>query len=928
MRFALLLIFVFLSTKVFAATDPYANCIKSYDFQGDTAEAIVMAPITPKCQNLCKNECGSFSRKTRAGLELNSDVIVNCLSACQGASKSLFSSYIHEEVSTGDPNNPRRVVVRGPFAINVSCSGALEAKANIYKSRMQVVPGDEIRVQLVDSDNANSIYLCGKKAVILDPLVKSLDPEMWNRSELPQNLLDSKLNHVCSSEIRDVLWKVASNKDLWKEDLWDHKGDNYKCLWSAKHQHYTDTGIWVKDGDELSISWQSTYIYDYTGLDSDNKFSRSDLDRLLKGAKGGQKRKIQAVLEAQGSLQFLEPGADIRNAKSPFIELHGEGARIAKPGERVSPEKLKDKPAGAKWRGLEGSVIDLGVKVIQSTAAPTCDTEEKRIENYDKCGTIQGVGVPLYIFQGVLGSDDASFSKTPAPIAIRHWWANYKAIGGSKVSIEWNGCPFYNGQMLQYAISDLDLIANPNDGAWEDIPDEVFGAGNSLISNASGNVYLRIKELEVPADLPEHLKELYTNPANRFGQYYVSIAKLNQASFVDDDGIIKSLIQMIRKTLYGDEHTKGATAKLFESLVKENVVIAAIRNLLVLFVVLTGFGYLAGVLQINQKDLVTRLIKISIIATLISPGSWEFFSQNFFKLFMEGGLELIAKVISGSVGPTASQINIDPAEPITVFSIFDGPFKMLTSSQTFWKVVALIMSGFLGVAVAIMIVIAIYYYLLSMAKVILMYLMSVVIISLLIFTTPLFLCFMLFQQTQSFFSNWWKYLISFTLQPMALFASIAIFNILIITVLFTALGFTACKTCWLPLYIPGVIDTCLIPVYRILAYSHFPDQTPGLFMPIGVLQASILMLILTQGMYAFCNFISKVTHTIVIGGMVNITTLAEQVGGIGGSLSSIYGRDQESIRRRIDARNKEEEKKRREEEAKKGSAPPRPNPGG
>jgi type IV secretion system protein VirB6 len=921
MRFALLLIFAILSSEAIAASDPYANCVKSYEFEGDPSESIVMAPITPSCQNLCKNECGSFSRKTRTGLELNSDVIINCLSVCQGGAKPLFSSYIHEEVSTGDPNNPKRILVKGPFAINVSCSGALKAKNNVYKSRMQVVPGDKIRVQLADSDSANAIYLCGKKAVTLDPLVKSLEPEMWERSEAPQNLLDSKLSHVCSLAIRDVVWKSASNKDLWNKDLWDLKDSyyvNHKCLWSAKNKNYTDTGIWVKDGDELSISWGGSYIYDYTGIDSDNKFSRLDLVRLEKGAKGKQKSKIKDVLEKQGSLEFLKPGGDVRNDKSSFVELHGEGARIAFPGEDFNPKKLKaeNRPAGSRWYGLEGGVIDLGTKIFQSTAAPSCDTEKKRIENYKKCGEVEDPGVPFYIFQGILGSDGASFSEKPAPIAIKHYRSNSKAIGGTKVNIEWNGCPFYNGKMLQYAISDLDLMANPNDDTWEDIPEGVFTEGDFLISNATGNVYLRIKELEVPADIPEHLKELYTDPANRFGQYYVSMAKLNQASFTDADGVIKDIVRLVRKTLYGDKDTKGVTAKLFESLIKENVVVTIIRNLLVLFVIFTGFGYLAGTLQMNQKDLVTRLVKISIVATLISPGSWEFFSQNFFKLFMDGGLELIGKVISGSVGPSASQINITD-DPISVFSIFDGPFKMLTSPQTWYKVLALIMNGALGVAIAIIVVIAICYYLLSMAKAILMYLMSVVIVSLLIFTTPLFLCFMLFQQTQNFFNNWWKYLLSFTLQPMALFAAITIFNILFIITLFTALGFTACKSCWLPLYIPGVIDTCLIPVYRILAYSHFPDQAPVLFLPIGVLQSSILMLILAQGMYMFCNFIADVTNTIIIGVMVNVTSLSNPIGGLGESVKSIYGRDRGSIQRR----REEAEKERR-------SSPPRPSPGG
>lgn len=910
-RHIILLITMLLSAEAQAASDPYGNCIKSYDFGGVPTEGVVLAPITPACQVLCKNECGSFSRKNKAGIELNAEAISDCLPVCQ--SGNLHTSYIYEEVSTGKQDKPRKLVVRGPFTSNVACTGVLKANDNIYKSTMKITVGDKVKLTMVNAENANKIYLCGKRLVILDPLIDSLKAAEWNSTLIPQTVLDDRRDNMCAVQIkRDSDWTGASNKDLWyNKALWsdDSKKPNpiHPCAWNARNPYFSYTGIYAKDGDELGISWKSTYIFnsDLT-LPPGYIYTRSSLKRLLKDQRyTNMHSAVQMLLAKQGSLFFLRPGASGFYPGSAAVELSGEGARLFEIGQDIDPERLLPdrQPAGTKWFGLRGSVIDLDVKSTTLTTAPDCDTEDKRIKNYAKCVIVDDPGVPYYTFKGVLGANGASFSKAPALIALKHFQlsanANIaeKAIGGASVTIEWNGCPISDGQMLQYAVSGQDLTKAPDKGRWSDVPNGVFANGDPIVINDSGNLYLRIKPLAIPAEIPKEMHEYYTNPAHRYGQYYINLLKMNQSTFLQDDGIIKQIVNSVRSILFGSEGKKGVTRKLYEALVEEVPVIAAVRAMLVLFIVMTGFGYVVGTLQMNQKDMITRLVKLSFVAMVISPGSWDFFANNFFKLFIDGGLELIGKIITGSLGDNGSIVNVND-DPASVFSIFDGPFKMLFSQQTWLKVLALVMSGLLGVVVALFIMVSAVFYFLSVAKVILMFLMSMVIISLLIFVAPLFLCFMLFQQTKSFFDSWWKMLISFTLQPVALFASIAIFNLLIVITLFTALGFTACPSCLFGIYIPGIVDWCMIPVYRILAFSHFPDQMPGFFLPAGVLEASILMLILTQGMYRFCEFIALVTNTIVMGGMINVTALDQYSRGGMSAAESLYGGDAVSRQRR------------------------------
>ncbi len=925
LRFVAFLIFALVSCEAFAASDPYGNCIKSYEFGGTPTENIALAPINPSCQKMCANECGSFSRKSSSGMEINAQAITNCLPVCQ--SGNLYSSYIYEEVRTGDQDKPYKQVVRGPYSTSVACTGVLNASKNVYKSDMKIVPGDKIKLTLVNAENANKIYLCGKKSVMLDPLVSSLNPGDWESLKTPQTVLNDRTDKVCAVSMNDKNWQASSNKSLWYNlDQWPRKDLNKPgdatdiCLWSARNAYFTDTGIWAKDGDELTISWESSYLYNTQGLPTNVPLTRFNINKLLSDSNfKGNKAAVRSILDNQGSMQVLRPGGKPSDFKAAYVELRGEGARIFKPGEQLDPAKLlpENRPASASWFGLNGIVQDLDYKVTPITTGSDCDTEEKRLTNYQKCARLDDPGIPLYSFRGILGSSGDSFSKTPAPIALKHWQPTAwrpglydHAAGGIKVTIEWGGCPFVEGQMLQYAISTGDLVRNPDFVPWHDVPIGVFQNGDTIPVTSSGNFYLRIKPLEVPADIPEELKIYYTDPAHRFGQYYINLAKLNESTFLQDDGVIKQIVNSVRYTLYGDpkdSSKKGVVRKLYEALVEETPVIAGVRALLVLFIALTGFGYLVGTLQMNQRDMVIRIAKLAFVATLISPGSWDFFANHFFKLFIDGGLELIGKIITGSLGDKASLVNIT-ADPASVFSIFDGPFKMLTSPQTWKKVYALILTGTLGLVVAVFIAVSVVFYILSVAKVILMFLMSMVIIALLIFVAPLFLCFMLFSATRQFFDSWWRFLISFTLQPVALFTSIAIFNLLIVTTIFGALGFTACPSCLFAIYIPAIVDFCLIPAWRVLAFSHFPDQLPGFFMPIGVLEASVLMLILTQGMFRFCEFISKVTNIIVSGQMINATSLADY--GMKGleAVKTVFGQDRVSLQRQSFQRQQDYQK--------------------
>jgi type IV secretion system protein VirB6 len=140
---------------------------------------------------------------------------------------------------------------------------------------------------------------------------------------------------------------------------------------------------------------------------------------------------------------------------------------------------------------------------------------------------------------------------------------------------------------------------------------------------------------------------------------------------------------------------------------------------------------------------------------------------------------------------------------------------------------------------------------------------------------------MLFQGTRQFFDSWWKFLISFTLQPVVAFTAITIINFLIMVAYKVALGFSVCPGCFWNFYYPQdttlssyIINFCIIPGYELLENAHFPTGSAVVGLSPSVFTGILAFIILSKGMLDLCGFISKVTNIIITGSYINVTDLA------------------------------------------------------
>ena len=887
-------ILIFIIVNIFylsANATIYSDCIYSWEFGNDNRKLLIVRPVGQICYKRCVNECNSFARGNDytdnnatnvVGEELNQDIIDACKLACQKGEK--FTSQYR------DYDENHNVVWKDAVTTKVACGmgGISSADYNYYQSDLVVDPtkNQRIRVKMIDesgqSEIGNAIYLCGFKTVKLEPVWDSILKSKW-----PNNaMINSRISH--------------------------NKRD-----WHARNYNWVDTGIDIKDGDYLEIRYGGNYMFWVDSAHYNSPLNQS-LQVWKPGHYGASFYSNWIAEELIGS-KFVLPEIIITARDNDGIPISMDFSKI---------ESANNANNALDWYGLKGRIWSqsrklpdgysilsfsdefgnsLGTNIFSYITDPTeSDNPAERTKERYK----------MLSFSGIL----KGFSNQYMRLALRHY-DDPKSVGsssmtefsdnlgGKEVMIKWRGCNFRSGDRLQYAIIPLNSSGEYAPDApgvdWYDV--NVKDDFKPAQGKEKGNIFFRIKRLDssynsgllpscsavAPAPCDSTLANI--NDLGKYaaysttGEYYISVEKESDESPVS--GFLSSILKEIMDYLFDNDKTNprnGIVPKVFKNLVLDTKFITAVRALLVFYVAFTGISFITGLAQFNQKEAITRIFKISIVVILISDKSWEIFNTYLFRFFTVGSLELIARISSSMNGSITFSEQEFLNNPAIVFNVFDEPFKQLFSSQVWAKIASLIFANLLGFLIAIIVIFAIVIYAVCIAKVLMLYLISVISLGILFIVSPIFICFILFNFTKPFFDAWFKQMLSFALQPVFVVTAVAFLNSLLMTALYITLGFTACKVCLFGFSIIG-IDVCFIPGYMSLASAHHP-QTDSFGLPMNSLASAILFLIIGQAMYVFCNFAALLGNMIATSSFVgiNLAEVAAQSNPVTG-VFSIFG---------------------------------------
>ncbi|WP_264686702.1 TrbL/VirB6 family protein [Wolbachia endosymbiont (group B) of Rhopobota naevana] len=288
-----------------------------------------------------------------------------------------------------------------------------------------------------------------------------------------------------------------------------------------------------------------------------------------------------------------------------------------------------------------------------------------------------------------------------------------------------------------------------------------------------------------------------------------------------------------------------------------------IRALLILYVIFTVVGYMLGTIQLSKFDFIIRIFKIAFIAFAFSDRSWEFFGTTLSGLFVDGSIYLVDS-FSGYIGEGGKK-----------FAFLDLTAGVLFTGETWLKFLSLMLSGPFGFIAFLAILYATFVFLRCIISATFKYVISTVLVAFLLSLAPLFIVFILFQQTKTLFDNWIKTLAHVSLQPVILFSSLSLLNQLMYSVLYNLTNFSACYQCLISVNFLSY-DLCLMKSILPLGYSpgtsvdvafSTGERAGGHFaaLPIDLIQAFIY-LIIASAMEAFVSISETMAQALFSSG--------------------------------------------------------------
>ncbi|WP_253302090.1 TrbL/VirB6 family protein [Wolbachia endosymbiont of Psylliodes chrysocephala] len=304
-----------------------------------------------------------------------------------------------------------------------------------------------------------------------------------------------------------------------------------------------------------------------------------------------------------------------------------------------------------------------------------------------------------------------------------------------------------------------------------------------------------------------------------------------------------------------------------------------VRALLTLYVIFTVVGYMLGTIQLSKFDFIVRMFKIAFIAFVFSDRSWELFGTTLSRLFIDGSTYLVDS-FSGYVGEGGRK-----------FAFLDLTAGVLFTAETWLKFLSLMLSGPFGFIAFLAILYATFAFLKCIISATFKYVISTVLVAFLLSLTPLFIVFILFQQTKPLFDNWIKTLAHVAVQPVILFSSLSLLNQLMYSVLYNLTNFSACYQCLISVNFLSY-DLCLMKSILPLGYSpgtnvdvalSTGERAGGHFaaLPIDLVQA-FMYLIIASAMEAFVSISEAMAQALfssgwgVAGSVGQVATSASQ----------------------------------------------------
>lgn len=295
---------------------------------------------------------------------------------------------------------------------------------------------------------------------------------------------------------------------------------------------------------------------------------------------------------------------------------------------------------------------------------------------------------------------------------------------------------------------------------------------------------------------------------NNSGSYKVRIEK-REALKSRAGGIINGVLGPITMTMEGSLADDANTVVDERIGLVQNFYVKLISNplykrLLTLSIVLAlsfyGMGYLIGVNELKNSEIVKILLKIGFIYLFTSTETGIVYFNTLFVGFFKDAINYITFSVAETFDTANSnEIRIKIRDSSfydkgILFKSVDKVIDLLMTGAVQKKILALLFSSIFGWIYFLIIYYCLMTYIYAIANSMLLYITCQIMVSILFVLGPIFFIFLMFKVTKDMFDNWLKALIGFSLQQIFLVMTLSLFNTFVYSFLKLALGYRICWT--------------------------------------------------------------------------------------------------------------------------------------
>jgi type IV secretory pathway VirB6-like protein len=690
----------------------------------------------------------------------------------------------------------------------------------------------------------------------------------------------SRTYHPCLSTTPN---KLESNETLTQSTKTNYDPSNFEisidnypervgCYpsWHIYNTSYTDTGIKVSDRDFLAIKWGGNFIFgnglnlpffDQSGakmitIEPNSLLRNFSTSRIVKKLKDTRVLNMMSRIDFEGLNPLVGEDGAIpvkTSSDSPPEGLEGEICR----GNTIY-DLLTQKPA--EWYGLKGR-INRGAGFyspkpggINIKSFFPCEQTNIKGDTYSFQGNLSGIGEdkPLKIrFTGPKDENESAI------------YENSIITGGHQVYIEWGGCPMKDGEGIEIALGNSD-DNNQVSLNWEKISTDQIKNGYTLAPQNKGVSQVnklfdasKFNTIFLRVNTNQHAKKNVDDLNDNFpdGSYNVKIQTVQiktpdeNTEFHSQFDITQQIAIGVFSNLIGDISFINDPSKNFDGvLVKFATQLPQsfsdiIKVVLVLYIAITGIGFMMGTVKMSQQELIGRIFKISIVIIVLSETTWGWFIQNYIRLFIVGSLKL-ASLFQDLIKRVLDNQYVTANDVFDLFSVWKLFFYVIQKTFTF-RLLALGFSSLVGFVIALVIIAGVVVAFKVIIESIFVYISAIVTQGLLLIIAPFFFVLKLFETTKDLFDNWAKQVIAFSIIPSAVTIAINMFLLLLIIGLDATMNFSYCTGCMIEIF-----GYCLIPAFYTLGLLFFPPNGASDFLlPSGLVSGALAFIIIVHTGY-------------------------------------------------------------------------------